>query len=142
MNNKKKQNDKIQIESYGKEFSENKFSNKITKFAKKAGVKTIYTALLLYYSVGDKNFPPAQRTLIIGALGYFVLPLDLIPDAVPIAGFSDDMVAMLFALKTVWDYITPEIQSKAKNKVKAFFGNIKDEDFILFNTQSPTEASI
>lgn len=139
MEDKERQNDGSQIESYGKEFSETKFSDKLAKYAKKAGVKTIYTALLLYYSVGNKHFPPAQRALIIGALGYFILPLDLIPDAVPILGHTDDLAAMLYALKTVWDHITPEVKEKAREKVKSIFGSVKDEDFLLFEQKPEAE---
>lgn len=132
---KDKQNE-IHIEKYSKEFTESKFTSKVTRFAQKAGVKTIYSVFLLYYALFDKNFPPAQRALIIGALGYFILPLDLIPDAIPGVGFTDDLVALLYATKTVWTHITPETKAKAKDRVKSIFKNLTDEDFVLFGSDS------
>lgn len=132
MESKEDRNEENKIEEYGKEYSETRFADKIANFAKKAGVKTVYAALILYYALADKNFPPKQRAFIIGALGYFVLPLDLIPDAVPMLGFTDDLAALIYALKTVWDYITPEAQEKAREKVKSMFKSVNDEDFVLF----------
>lgn len=126
-------NDKYtQIGDFAGEFSDNKFADKVARFAKKAGIKTIYAALILYYALFDKNFPPAQRTLIIGALGYFVFPIDLIPDAIPLLGYTDDFAALLYAVKTVWEHITPEIKEKAHRKMKSIFKNVRNEELVLF----------
>ncbi|NDV59089.1 YkvA family protein [Bacteroides sp. 519] len=120
------------LEKYEKEYSENSLMDKIAKFAKKAGAKTIYAVFLCYYALQDENFPKKQKMIIIGALGYFILPIDLIPDAIPFAGFTDDLAALAYALYTVWVHITPEIQEKARNKVISIFGEVKEEDLILF----------
>ena len=64
---------------------------KIADVAKKAGVKVIYGVLLLYYVSVDPNTSSADKAKIYGALGYFILPVDLIPDALPVVGYTDDL---------------------------------------------------
>ena len=59
--------------------------------------------------------------MIIGALGYMISPLDVIPDAIPIAGLTDDLAVLLFVLKKVWTDIDPEIQQKAKERLSKWF---------------------
>lgn len=119
------------IERFSEEFSDDKFSGKIAKYAKKAGAKLVYVAYTLYYSLFDKNFPVKQRAIVIGALGYFILPIDLVPDIVPILGYSDDLAALLYAFKAVNDHITPEMKEKAKLAANKIFGNLDDKDLDL-----------
>jgi hypothetical protein len=59
-----------EIVRYEKYYSEEGLADKLLKVAKKAGVKVIYAALLLYYTLLDDAFPPKERLIIIGALGY------------------------------------------------------------------------
>lgn len=132
-------NENTQIIHYGKEYSQSKFLDKIAHYAKKAGVKTVYAALILYYALFDKGFPVTQRAVIIGALGYFIFPIDLIPDAVPVLGYTDDLAALIYALKIVWDHITPEVKEKAREKVKSTFKEVRDEDFVLFGEEGATK---
>lgn len=84
--------------------------------AQKAGVKVVYAVLLLYYVAIDENVSAGDKAKIYGALGYFILPIDFIPDITPGVGYTDDMAALLWALKAVWDNITPDIERKAKAK--------------------------
>lgn len=46
----------------------------------------------------DENTPGKHKMIIIGALGYFILPVDLIPDFIPVAGFTDDAAALIACL--------------------------------------------
>jgi uncharacterized membrane protein YkvA (DUF1232 family) len=64
--------------------------------------------------------------MIIGALGYMISPLDVLPDAIPIVGLSDDLAVLIYVLKKVWTEVDPEIQEKAKNRLSKWF----DEDEI------------
>lgn len=123
------------IERFSEEFSENKFSDKIAKYAKKAGAKLVYTAYVLYYSLFDKNFPIKQRAIVIGALGYFILPLDLVPDIVPVLGYTDDLAALLYALKMVNDNITPEMKQKARLAATKIFGELDAKDLEMEDAQ-------
>ena len=67
--------------------------------------------------------------MIYGALGYFILPLDLIPDAVPGLGYTDDFAAISALLKLTWDNISDETIDKARAKIRDWFGDdVVDED--------------
>lgn len=113
---------------YQKYYSPKSLWQKMGKAAKKVGAKAAYAALLLYYASTDKNVPLSDKARIIGALGYFILPLDILPDLTPIFGYSDDIAALLWALKTVWKNITPEIKDKARKKLSEWYGDINEEE--------------
>jgi uncharacterized membrane protein YkvA (DUF1232 family) len=108
---------------YRKEYSNKKFWAKVSSVAKKAGIKVIYVALLLYYVLQDPCVPKADKAKIYGALGYFILPLDLIPDWVPVAGYGDDLAALMWAIHAVWANVTPTMKSKAKARLNQWFGD-------------------
>ena len=117
---------------YASDYSAEGFWDKIKSVAKKAGIKVVYAALLLYYVVTDENVSKKDKALIYGALGYFILPIDVIPDAIPGVGYSDDLAVLILALKAVWENVTPEIKAKAKNKLSEWFGTIQESDLKLF----------
>ena len=119
------------IAGHGKHYSEEKFHEKIMKLAKSAGIKVLYAALILYYAVSSKQFPAKEKMWIIGALGYLILPIDLIPDFIPGIGYVDDLVALIFVLKKVYDQVTPEVLEKAKAKVRSVFGEVNEKEFHL-----------
>lgn len=106
---------------YAKEYNEEKFWGKIKNVAKKAGIKVIYYALLLFYALKSNNVTMAEKALIIAALGYFILPLDLIPDFIPIVGYGDD-AAVLYGLIQKLDCIDDAVKAQAKSKLKEWFG--------------------
>ena len=121
------------IEQYQKHYSESGLFNKIGKVCKKAGMKAIYYVLLLYYVLIDENTPLKHKGIIIGALGYFILPVDLIPDLLPAIGFTDDIAALTACLKTIHDNITPSVKKKAIQKltdwfVKVEYSKVKEYD--------------
>lgn len=109
------------IEKYQGNYSESGFWNKVRKVAGKAGAKVIYVALILYYELTDPAVSPKEKAIIIGALGYFILPLDLIPDAIPVLGFSDDLAALMAAYGYVKGHLTPEVKARAQSKLQEWF---------------------
>ncbi len=117
------------IEQYQGNYSESGFWNKVKKVAQKAGAKVIYVALILYYEMMDPNVSPEEKAIIIGALGYFILPVDLIPDPIPVVGFTDDLAALVAAYAYIKGHLTPEVKHKAQNKMKEWF-DIQDFDSI------------
>lgn len=116
-----KMNKPDNIEKYQGNYSESGFWNKVKKVALKAGAKVIYVALILYYELTDPNVSPKEKAIIIGALGYFILPLDLIPDAIPVLGFSDDLAALVAAYGYVKGHLTPEVKLRAQKKLCEWF---------------------
>lgn len=103
-------------------YSEQSFWSKLTKFAKKAGVQVVYAALLLFYAMKHPNVPVWAKTTIAGALGYFIFPIDAIPDVIPIAGYTDDLGTLLIALGVVSAYINDDIKRQAREKLAEWFG--------------------
>ncbi|WP_028912260.1 YkvA family protein [Prevotella sp. MA2016] len=112
--------------SYANKFSQAEFTEKIARIAKRAGAKLVYAALILYYTLQSDKVSKTDKAIIIGALGYMISPLDVIPDAIPIAGLTDDLAVLLYVLKKVWTGIDPEIMEQAKSKLSRWF----DEDEI------------
>ena len=112
--------------NYANRFSQSDFVEKISRVAKRAGAKLVYAALILFYTLQSDKISLKDKALIIGALGYLISPLDVVPDAIPIAGLSDDLAVLIYVLKMVWTDIDPEIQQRAKDKLNEWF----DEDEI------------
>ncbi|WP_112180266.1 MULTISPECIES: YkvA family protein [Paraliobacillus] len=119
-----------EIQKNSEHYSDDKFWGKLAKFAKKAGSSVVYAVLLLYYTLQKPEVPTKVKAVIIGALGYFILPLDLIPDFFTGVGYTDDLGALGFALFQVAMYIDDPIKLKAKDKLKEWFGDKVDTSAI------------
>lgn len=104
------------LKKYRKHYTEDGLFSKISRVFRKAGQKVIYSALLLYYVLNDSKTPLEHKAVIIGALGYFILPLDILPDFIPFAGYADDIAALTACIKAVKSNITPEIKEKASKR--------------------------
>lgn len=112
--------------SYANRFSANDFVEKISCIAKRAGAKLVYAALVLYYTLQSDKVSKTDKAIIIGALGYMISPLDVIPDAIPIVGLTDDLGVLIYVLKKIWNNVDNEIKLKARAKLSKWF----DEDEI------------
>ena len=115
-------------DKYRKYFSDDQFWGKLKKLARKAGIKIVYAALLLYYVLRNPATPRADRTKILGALGYLILPADLIPDFLPVVGYTDDLAALMWALYSVAKNITPEVKIMARQKRGEWFRDYDNDD--------------
>lgn len=123
---KEPKNEMVNVREYEKQYSEEKFWDKVKAVAKKAGIKVIYLALRLYYAVSA--LPIEKKAIVFGGLGYFILPVDLIPDAIPALGFTDD-AAVLFAIYTaIKSELNEESEIKAKEKLKEWFDEYDEEE--------------
>lgn len=120
--------DKINIKKYQDHYSEEKLFGKILKFAKSAGIKVVYAVLLLFYALKKPDLPVKVRGTIIGALGYFIFPVDLISDLIPVVGYTDDMALLIAALGITAFYIDDEVKKKAKSKLKDIFGDYNHDE--------------
>ena len=109
-------------EQYEKEFSNEGFWDKVTKYAKKAGKKVIEPSLKMYYATQDSDTPVWAKGIIYGALGYFILPIDAVPDVAPVVGYTDDLATIAAALAAVAAHIKEEHTQLAKEKMELWFG--------------------
>lgn len=117
---------KIDTAVYADNYSDESFKNKMKRFGKKMGGKLLYNVYVLYYVLKSRDVPVKVKAEIIGALGYVIMPLDLIPDFIPVAGFADDLAAITFAVQMSRAQITPAIQEKAESKVYEAFGSLEE----------------
>ena len=87
----------------------------------RAGRSIAQPALEAFEMVMDASTPPQARLSLIAALSYLIMPLDLMPDFIPVAGFSDDLVALTAVISLWQHHITPEMKFRAKCKVDEWF---------------------
>jgi len=111
---------------YSGKFTKSGFTEKISRVAKRAGAKLVYAALVLYYTLQSDQVSVKDKAIIIGALGYLISPLDVVPDAIPIAGLGDDLAVLIYVLQKVWTDVSEDVKEKAKSKLTKWF----DEDEI------------
>jgi uncharacterized membrane protein YkvA (DUF1232 family) len=111
-----------------KPLKEKQLWNKLKGFAQSAGVKTVYSVLLLFYAFQRKDTPVWAKNIILGSLAYFLSPLDFVPDLTPIFGFTDDFGVLSFGLVTIACYIDAEVRQKARERLSSWFNHISDSD--------------
>jgi len=118
------------LKKYQKHFSETALWKKMKKVGEKAGLKIGYAAMLLYYAFRSDKVTFQTKATIIGALGYLIFPIDIIPDFIPFLGFSDDLGALLIAITQIREVITPDIKQKAREKVEEWFPQFDDAEVV------------
>lgn len=106
-----------QLLTYQKHYSESGFWNKLGKVAVRLGRGPLYYALVLYYVLVSPDVSLGNKAIIMGALGYLILPFDLIPDVAPILGLTDDAAAIKLAYDTVQASVTPQIRQQAEQRL-------------------------
>lgn len=109
---------------YKDQFTEPGFWEKLKNHARNAGVKVVYTALLMFYAYKKKETPTWAKNIILGCLGYLLAPIDSIPDLTPIIGFTDDLGVLAFGLTTIAFCIDEDVKSKAKERVGKWFDKV------------------
>ena len=119
---------------YKDRFTNKGFVEKISRIARRAGSKLVYAALLLYYTLESDKISLKDKAIIIGALGYLISPLDVIPDAIPIAGLGDDLAVLIYVLNKVWGNVNEDVKAKSREKLLQWFDEeeIGDVDGSLF----------
>jgi len=70
--------------------------------------------LTAYYCAFDRTTPLQVKAALVGALAYFVVPYDLIPDMLPALGFADDAAVLATAIRMVAAHIRPEHREAAR----------------------------
>ena len=111
-----------EVQRYGNSYSEAGLWSKITGNVKKVGANLLYEVLQLFYVAQNPNVPMKIRAAMVAPLGYFISPVDLIPDLTPVVGYTDDAAVIAMAIAFAHAYIDDEIRQKAKDKLVALFG--------------------
>lgn len=102
------------------DYSDRSFRQKIKKYAAVAGRKLAEPALAMYYCMKDKDTPLKAKLTIIGALGYFILPADMICDLTPLIGFTDDLTVIITAYGLIRNYVKESHWQKAREQAEIF----------------------
>jgi uncharacterized membrane protein YkvA (DUF1232 family) len=70
--------------------------------------------LAAHYCAFDQATPLPVKAALVGALAYFVLPFDIVPDMLPLVGFTDDAAVLLTAVRMVAGHMRPEHRDAAR----------------------------
>lgn len=108
---------------FAAEYSDDGFWEKLVGYAKAAGQEVVQKAITLYYVHQEGNTPAWAKTTVIGALGYFIAPIDAIPDITPLIGFVDDLGVITAAVAALGALATPAISKRAQEKAAEWFGD-------------------
>jgi uncharacterized membrane protein YkvA (DUF1232 family) len=74
--------------------------------------------LAAHYCAFDRQTPLRVKAVLVGALAYFVLPSDIIPDVLPLIGYTDDAAVLAAAIKLVASHITPDHRETARRTLE------------------------
>ena len=82
--------------------------------------------LAAYYCAFDKQTPRHVQASLLGAIAYFILPFDFVPDMLPMLGFTDDAAVLATAIKLVASHITPDHREAARAALQRGVGEAED----------------
>ena len=96
---------------------------------KRLAVKLPFAEDLLaaYYCAFDKQTPRHVQAALLGAIAYFILPFDFVPDVMPILGFTDDAAVLATAIRMVASHITNEHREAARAALKRGVDEVEPE---------------
>jgi len=93
----------------------------LLRLLRRAGRTIARPAIECFELLIDASTPHQVRVTVLAALTYLLLPLDLIPDFIPAAGFSDDLVALTALLGLCTRHISPDIRARAQRRLDQWF---------------------
>lgn len=98
---------------------EKTFWRKMKNSIKKAGEEIAVMGIKSWLAMADSNTSVRHKAILGGALAYFVLPTDMVPDVLAGVGFTDDMAALTLAANSVGNAITEEHEEQAREKLSS-----------------------
>jgi len=108
--------DQEEFAGYADNYSEEDFWDKLFKYAVKISRTLLEQALILFYALQDPNVPAWAKASILPALGYFIFPIDVIPDVIPVVGLTDDASVIAGVIALLNAYISPVTRKKHRLK--------------------------
>ena len=124
---------------YEDAYSESGFREKLSRYARVAGREVVEKALLLYYAMQEEKAPAWAKATIVGALGYFITPLDAIVDLTPVVGYADDLGVLALAIAAVATYINDNVREKTRVRMRQWFGD-DDGDALPEGSTEPEDS--
>lgn len=103
-------------------YTEATFWEKLAQHAKVAGGEVVMAALKLYYAANQPSTPVWAKSIAYGALAYFILPIDAIPDTIPVVGYTDDLGVLIAAVAAIAANIDGSVKELAQKKFEDWFG--------------------
>lgn len=105
-----------------KHYSDQKFFAKMKRVSGKIGKEALQAAATLFVALKSPDLPKSSKMIVLGALGYFILPVDLMTDLLPVVGLTDDITIIMMALGKVYLTITDEMKEEAAMLVEKWTG--------------------
>ncbi len=105
------------IKQYIDHYDESELFSMLKVAGKKLGSQVVLYVLILFTLIGDSKIPVKVRFVFMAAIGYLILPTDLIADILPVIGFTDDIAFLTYVISNATEYITPEIKEQARGKM-------------------------
>lgn len=118
-----------ELKKYEKDYSEEGLFAKVSKYAAVIGKELIFKVFQLWYILQKPDLPASVRMTIIAALGYLISPLDIVPDLIPLVGYTDDASVIAMALLFAAMYVDDEVNEKARKQVEHIFGEDAEKIF-------------
>ncbi len=119
------------IQEYLQYYDELELKDKLKIIGNKIGSKILFYVLVMVVLISDNNIPIKIRLVFMAALGYLILPTDLVADLLPVVGFTDDIAFLSYAISNAREYITPEVTGKAKDKLGKWINNEAEDAVIV-----------
>ncbi len=113
--------DKEKLFSYTGHYSDHRFHSKLLNLSCHVKRKLGYKAAILYVIMMDGTVPVWVKASILGVLGYFICPLDTVPDILPGVGFIDDVSLMGAVIVEISAYVTSSVQKRAETLRDAWY---------------------
>lgn len=117
------------INKYKVHFSLRALNTKMKQVMRRVGVRGTYTILLLFYALRQKDTPFWAKNVVVGVLGYFISPIDGLPDLTPFIGYTDDFGLVGLGLVAIAAYINHEVRGKAQSDVHKYFNDVDELEF-------------
>ena len=103
-----------EVEKHVDHYSDEKFIKKAKNGGKGLGFKALSAATTLYAALKSDQMSRSNKLIILGALGYFIFPFDIVADILPLVGLSDDAFIIIAALTKVYSSITDEMKAEGE----------------------------
>jgi len=115
------------IRRYKNRFTESRFWKFIERRSRSFGQGTVYSSLLMFYAYKRKDTPGWAKRIVLGTLGYFLYPLDVVPDLSPLIGYTDDLGILSFGLVTIAAYVNQDVKDQARTHLQKWFKDTDEE---------------